>query len=193
MARNLLNKRYQPPAKGLKDPLFPPINRETRLIVRSVSRRSWKILADRCPNFPRGTPTPTSKSTPTPRTRLYQYRWSRIGASEQGKFQPRRGDQTSIKEVLADYRARGLEMIILGDVVIVATPPRDTQWTVGWILISRIDLEIGRENREINLELVDRYSWKLTGGKWDFVVVSKKQIQHGVLKTRVLSRLLIQR
>lgn len=92
MARNLLDKRYQPPAKGLKDPLFPPINRETRLIVRSVSRRSWKILADRCPNFPRGTPTPTSKSTPTPRTRLYQYRWSRIGASEQGKFQPRRGD-----------------------------------------------------------------------------------------------------
>lgn len=53
---------------------------------------SWKILADRCPNFPRGTPTPTSKSTPTPRTRLYQYRWSRIGASKQGKFQPRRGD-----------------------------------------------------------------------------------------------------
>lgn len=61
---------------------------------------------------------------------------------------------------------------------------------MGWILISRIDLEIDRENREINLELVDCYSWPRVNG---ILLLEKANIEQGSGNDDYLDYLLIVR
>lgn len=156
------------------------LTRETRLIVRSVSRRSrgksWPIDA---------------RISPVERRRRRQSRHRRRGlgfinivglalapanrenSSRAAEIRRRSKGGPSSRRLSStwtgdDYPAgccdRGHPT---GGVSGVAN---NTQWTVGWILISRIDLEIDRENRGIR-EIADCYSWQLMGS-----CCSKKQI-----------------
>lgn len=161
------DNQESPLSGGLKDCFSPPLPPRLRLIVRSVLRLV-ENLGRSMPEFPRGTPTPTSKSTPTPRTSALSISF-RIGASKGGKFQPRHGlDKIDQGGEVLDYRARGG----WSSFGIQSRPPMGRGMG---ILISRIDREIGRENGEINAES-DCYS---------AVVLRKKRSVHE-LKTRIV-------